>query len=198
AQGLSGPLQVQINQGIIEGLDLEYYLESARALLKKEQRPKNDRKRTSFTTLKGTFLANHNYLTNNDLRLDADNLYALGDGSIDLNQKYLEYKFLVHKIYHDGKQHPNALPLAVRVKGPFNDIKIMPDIDAYLKTVVKKEAQEELEEQLNKHLDKILRKEKTPESNGSPPPTEDNASPESVEDKIEEEIDKGLKKLFKF
>ncbi len=196
--GLNGTTKLQFNNGYIDGVDLDYYLKTARLQLKgldqfigdpdlsdiSEDDKVDNRKRTDYDTITATLLANSNVLTNNDLKLESNDLSAWGDGSIDLNRSYIEYKFTAQRKYTDGKPHPNALPIAVRVKGPFNDIKIQPDFDAYIKSMIKKKGEKKIIQQLDKAL-------------GGDGQNAESIN-DAVEKKIEKEINKGLKKLFKF
>ncbi len=182
SRGLNGSVNLKVANGFIHGIDLDYYLRQARALLKQLPMPSGDRKKTDYQSITATLNANANVLTNNDLLLIADDLRATGDGTIDLNQKALNYRFFAERVYNDGAEHPNALPLAVRVSGPFDKLKITPDMDAYLKTIVERQLKDELNEQVNKQLDKLIKK----------PDAQDGSNA------IEQEIEKGIKKLFKF
>lgn len=180
-KGLNGTTQLNLGKGEIRGVDLDYYLKYARAVMKQIEKPTNDRKVTDFDSITATIKAHHNILYNDDLKLNADDFYAEGDGSIDLNKKYIEYDFIAHRIYKDGQEHPDALPLIVKVRGPFDQVKITPDVDAYIKTLIERETQDAIEKEINKQVDKLL-----------------GTDSEEGSSKIEKSLEKGIKKLFKF
>lgn len=193
--GLNGSTKLAFSNGFIEGVDLDYYMKTARLQLKQldaflgdpdledlSSDKVSDRKRTDYDSITATILANNNVLTNSDLKLNSNDLAATGDGSIDLNKEYISYKFTAKRIYNDGKKHPNALPLSVRVKGPFNNIKIMPDIDAYIQAMIKQKAEGAVIEKLDKALG----------GDGA------DSIEDAIEDRLNKEIDKGIKKIFKF
>jgi uncharacterized protein involved in outer membrane biogenesis len=196
--GLNGTIGLQLNNGFIHGVDIDYYLKQARIQLKTLQQfigdsslddfsaeKTVDKKKTDFDSITATILANSNVLTNNDLRLDSNDFTAVGDGSIDLNNEFISYKFTATRKYSDNKDHSHALPLSVRVKGTFDNIKVMPDIDAYVQAVLKEELKRKAEGELSKQLWKAL--------GGS----SDGAS-KSVDEVIEDKLQDEINKLFKF
>lgn len=191
APGLNGSLKLQVSNGVIEGVDVKYYLSLAQALLKKTETKETDTKRTAFGTLAATLLFNNNVMDNNDLAITSPDFTAKGEGSINLNSQTIAYKIQALKAYQDDKQHTKAYPLAIRIKGPLAHPKVEPDYDVYLKKLMEQEVKGEL----NKQIGKLL---------GTPKETDPNApqeAPQSVEDaakkKLEEKLQKGLKKLFK-
>jgi|GEM_PF-5027912 AsmA protein len=190
AQGLQGTTKLQLEQGFIEGLDLNYYFTLARALIKKEPTPPQDsnQARTPFNQITGTWQAKNNILTNRDLALDSNDFTAQGQGTLDLNQQQIQYQIVAQHRYSDGQAHANALPIAVRIYGPFQQPMVVPDIDAYVRKVVERELQKQVNQQLNKGLNKVLGSDTVPDSEGETVP----------EQKLQDSLEKGLKKLFKF
>ncbi len=189
--GLNGTLKLQIANGVIEGVDVKYYLSLAQALLKKIETKETDSKRTSFGTLVATLLFNNNVMDNNDLAITSADFTAKGEGSINLNSQTIAYKIQALKAYQDNKEHTKAYPLAIRIKGPLSHPKVEPDYDVYLKKLMEQQVKGEL----NKQLGKLL---------GVPKEGDPNAStdaPQNLEDaakkKLEEKLQKGLKKFFK-
>jgi len=196
-QGLQGTTQFALKNGDVQGIDVMYYLSLAQSLLNKEKSPQTNQKVTPFNAITGTLKINHNVIYNNDLLLSAPDFSAKGEGSIQLDAKTLEYKIRAWREYHDNQEHPNAYPLAIRLKGKIASPKIEPDLDVYvkmalereLKKEVKKQVEKQVSKQIEKHLGKILAE------NGS---EDDEASVEDkIQQKLEEKINKGLKKLFK-
>lgn len=197
--GLNGTTALQIYKGVINGVDLDYYLKMARVALKSlpefiedkslktyQEESAKDRKQTDYNSISATIYANSNVLTNNDLKLNADDFTATGEGTIDLNKQYIQYKFVANRVYRDNQVHEHALPLAVRVKGPFSDIQVVPDMDAYVKAVLEEELKKKAKEKLGKEVDKIL----GGSGDGSKSPEE------AVEDDVKEKIEKQFKKWF--
>jgi len=188
ATGLHGIIKCNVTQGTIQGVDVNYYLALAQSLLKKVTNSAPDTKQTTFQTLSATLNLHDNIIDNNDLTILSEDFSANGEGSIYLNDETLAYKLKASKVYHDGKEHPNALPLAIRIKGSIQNPKIEPDMDVYLKKLLNNEINQRLDQQLQKGLNKLLGDK------------EDAANPSTegiVKEKLEKEVGRGLKKIFK-
>lgn len=180
-QNLSGTTKVSITNGAILGLDLDYFYDMAENFVKKQavNQSKNDAI-TPFNQLTAIILLNNNVLSNEDLVMLNNEYRVTGRGQINLAKQTIDYDIKAQKIYRDGREHPNALPLAVSINGPLSKPQIQPDLDLYLKLILEREAKKQIEKNLDKQIGKILGGE------------EDGSSKKN----IEEEIGKGLKKLF--
>jgi len=189
--GLNGTLTLQVADGVIEGVDVKYYLSLAQALVKKTETKETDNKRTPFGTLAATLLFNNHVMENNDLSITSPDFTAKGEGSINLNSQTIAYKIQALKTYHDGLEHPKAYPLAIRFKGPLNHPKVEPDYDVYLKKLM----EQELKGELNKKLGKLLGVAEEGDPN-APEGASQNLE-DAAKKKLEEKLQKGLKKLFK-
>lgn len=187
-----GSIKCTIKNGVIHGADVKYYLNKVQAKLKKEKLTLPDTQQTPFSSLTATLFTHDNMIDNNDLLILSPDFRVNGVGSVNLNDDTLAYKLQAWRQYPDGTEHPNAYPLAIRLKGSLQHPRVEPDFDLYLKTVFEKEMKERLN--INKHLEKGLDKllgGKTEESSES-------ASKENdIQHKLEHEIGKGLKKLFR-
>lgn len=196
--GLNGTVKLQVREGVIEGIDVKYYLSVAQSLLKKSETKESDSKRTPFGNLQATLFFNNHVMDNNDLTITSPDFTAKGEGSINLNSQTIAYKMQAIKTYQDGKEHKNAYPLAIRIKGPLAHPKVEPDFDVYVKKLMAQEVKGELNKQLDKKLGKLLG---VPPAEDGTPPQGDEAKPQNLEDaarkKLEEKLEKGLKKLFK-
>lgn len=192
SNNLSGTTNVSITQGAIMGLDLDYYLQMAENFIKKQaiSAEKNNAK-TPFNSLTATLQLNQKIIRNEDLVVLSDDYKVSGRGTVNLNQNSIDYDLIANKIYHDGKEHPNALPLAVSVKGPLKKPQVVPNVDLYMKKFLEKEGKK----QINKQLEKLIGIDNE-ENTGAT--TTDKSPEKKIEEKIEKEIEKGLKKIFKF
>lgn len=196
-QTLSGVVKCQMNEGVLEGIDVKYYLRAANALLNKEPLNEQDSKRTPFGLLTATLQLHDRQIDNNDLTITAPDFKATGAGNIDLAQQTLLYKVQAWRQYSDGKEHPNAYPLALRISGPLAHPKVQPDMDLYLKTAVKKELQKEINKQLDKNLNKLLGNPAATNNNGQSEAPSEESPEEKLKRKLGKGVEKGLKKLFK-
>jgi len=191
AAGLNGVVKVNVANGIIDGIDVKYYLGLAQSLLKKTENKETDTKKTPFGTMQATLLFNNHVMDNNDLNITSNDFTAKGEGQVNLNSQTLAYKIQALKNYTDGKEHANAYPLAIRIKGPISHPKIEPDYDVYLKKLMEREMKGELNKQLGKLLG--VPKEGDPNAPSDVPANLEDAAKKKLEDKL----NKGLKKLFK-
>jgi hypothetical protein len=177
----------------------------AQALLNKEENKQADTQKTPFGDLTATLNIHDNIIDNNDLKIASSDFIAEGQGSVDINQKTIEYKIKAFRQYADNQQHPNAYPLALRIKGSLRHPKVEPDLDLYIKLATERElrkrAEKELSKQLDKHLGKLLGKDNTTttqetttgEVNAATQPSTEDV----IKDKLQKKLNKGLNKLFK-
>lgn len=192
----NGIVKFNITKGVLNGVDVKYYLSKAQALLSKTESLENNNQKTPFDEFKGTLNIHDNIIDNNDLIILSPDFKANGEGSINLQNQTLAYKLQAWRLYADGSQRPNALPLAIRIKGNLSHPKIEPDLDLYLKAVLKNEVRKELNKQIEKNLSKIIPDSPSDKQDGSADPG--SASPQDkAKKKLEDKIEKGLKKFFK-
>lgn len=184
SQTLSGSTKINISNGSIQGLDLDYYHQMAENFIKKRatDSPKNSGS-TAFESLSATFMVNYPMINNEDLIMYSNRYQTTGRGAINLSQQTIDYDVTITKTGKDGKINPSTLPLAISIKGPLHQPQIVPNLDVYLKRI--------LEQEGKKRIDKLLNSQK----NTSEP---DSNSENRLEEKIEKEIERGLKKLFNF
>lgn len=179
---LNGIVKCNLTNGVIQGVDVSYYLSVAQSLLKKEVNPLSNQKQTPFKSLSATLMIHDNIIDNNDLMVLGNDFKANAEGSIYLNSQTVEYKLQAYKVYEDGKDHPNVIPLAIRIKGPISNPSVEPDLDVYKKKLLDKEVSKQINKQVKRGLERIL----------SP-----DAADNDPDQKIEKEITNGLKKIFK-
>lgn len=194
ANNAQGVIKVSMGNGILQGVDVKYVLQKAQALLKKTPITQNNTHQTPFTSLSATLNIQNQNIHNPDFRMIAPDFHASGIGSVDLQNKTLDYKLQAFKQYPEGEAHPNAYPLAIHIQGDIAHPKIEPDIDLYLKMLVQKEAGKQLDRNLQKGLDRLLGSS----TENAEDTTENTEKPEDkIKRKLNKELKKGLKKLFK-
>ncbi len=145
-KSINGTLVFEAEKGSLIGFDLQKLFTAL--MNQKDNTGVGDE--TLFDTLTGSVSMADGVLTNKDLKLTAEAYTAEGRGSLqlnanDFNQSRLEYTFAAQapKISKD-------LPLAIRLYGKPEHIKVEPDLQAYLKALLKKQFKRGLFEQLNK------------------------------------------------
>ncbi|MBN9286475.1 MAG: hypothetical protein BGO43_06670 [Gammaproteobacteria bacterium 39-13] len=190
----NGIVKMHLKNGTLNGIDVKYYLNLAQSLFNKEKAPGQDTKSTPFGDLTATLALHDNMIDNNDLLITSPDFKANGDGSINLNNKTIEYKLKAFRQYSDNREHTNY-PLAIRIKGTLQHPKVEPDMDLYMKASLEKEMKKQVEKNLNKFLGVKPSNNNDASQNNS---QNTEKSPEDVlKEKLEKKINKGLKKLFK-
>jgi AsmA protein len=191
-RSLNGNAKVVIKSGQIEGVDIPYYYQTAQALLKKQTTSDaHNMHLTKFESLSATIFSHNGVLVNDDLLLTAAPFKVTGKGKIFLAEETLDYAVVAKKVNEQGDAKDGHIPAALKIKGSFTDPKVTPDIEAMAKPAI----EHELKKQLDKQLNKIFKQDgRTPPANNEPGAEQ----PKKLDEKINREIDKGLKKLFKF
>lgn len=170
---LSGKGGVSVGRGTIKGIDLDSLMRSGLAT----------GGTTVFDSLSATFTMDKGNLYNKDLLLKLPIVSATGEGRVGLGARDIDYLFTPKT---GGADVEGGIIIPVRIRGPWADPKIWPDMEK----VIDQNLKEEKEAVKKKVEDKVKEKLKLPTEEG-----------QSVEDaakkKLEEEVLKGLGKLFK-
>ncbi len=188
---VNGIVKVGIKNGVIEGLDVKYYLSVAQSLVSKDKTPIEDTKQTKFGELTATLKLHDQMIDNNDLSIIAPDFKANGEGSVWLGSKTIEYKLQAYKVHSDNQTRPDDYPLAIRIKGSLDHPKIQPDVDVYIKKALEQELQKQLGKQLEKNIGKVLGVPSNDQQNS------EGAQNNELQQKLEDKLNRGLKKLFK-
>lgn len=154
-QNLGGRLTVRVNNGVLHGMDITYWLKAADNLLHKQALPaKMNNPETNFGTLTATLLMNRGLISNSDLLLAGPTLHVTGQGSIDLPREALNYHLFIAKTNADtGGAHHDVVPLII--SGSFDHPSVGLDIEALTKQIVGKALDKE-KNQLKKALSSQL------------------------------------------
>lgn len=191
-RSLNGNAKIVVKNGYLEGVDIPYYYQSAQALVKKQPIPDiEDTHRTQFSDLSASIFAHHGVLVNEDLVLTAPQFKAKGQGKIFLSEQTLDYAVVANKTNEQGEVKEGRIPAALKIKGPLDKPKVTPDLEAMAKPVL----EHEIKKQIDKQINKIFKQDTSPTPAGDEPPVE---QPKNLDDKINREIEKGLKKILKF
>ena len=112
---LQGDGQMTVGRGTISGIDLD-----------KLFRGTPGGGTTVFDSMAATWTIADGVLTNEDLLMDLPNVQAKGAGTVGLGQQNIDYTF-TPQLKNDTD---TGLAVPVRVKGPWADPKIWPDLEA--------------------------------------------------------------------
>lgn len=186
-QSTRGTSHITIQKGVVQGFDLDYYYDVADSFLNKKPQPsQNANGQTQFNQLTATVNLNNHMLNNPDLLILGDGYKITGNGGINLQQSLIKYDVMAVRL-NDSDRIKKSLPLAVQIKGPLNHPTITPDLNKYAQMLLEQEGQRLISHELNKLIGHAENDE-----------TSETDKDNDVAKKIEKEISRGLKKLFKF
>jgi AsmA protein len=164
---LSGPIVFAVADGALEGIDLAYELQRARALFRREAAPaRAGAPRTPFQTLRGDSRLAGGVLTSDPLRLETAVLSVTGQGTFRLSDQAIDYR-LTATVRDVSGATPGAaadaaaladlrsLEIPITVGGTVQDPKVRPDVSALAKARLKRELDERRDEAGQKLQDKV-------------------------------------------
>lgn len=105
-KGLNGANEFSLNDGTIDGIDLNYFLQTANMLLNKEskEQPVNT-KRTAFNSLTGSAVIKNGLVETNNTVLKAPAFTTKAQGSLNLISSDLDFKLQIKPQWEDAKIH---------------------------------------------------------------------------------------------
>lgn len=154
-QQLNGSGRLNLSHGVLRGIDISYYVETAAALVNKQNLPtRSPNNETAFGEVSGTGHIENGILYNNDLVLDSPLYTVKGKGSIDLINKTLNYHLEV--VAKPGKVNEKLLGLygktvPITVSGSLEDPTVSLDTLALMREIGKEQLQK-VGEQIQKAL----------------------------------------------
>jgi AsmA protein len=163
-KNLNGNGRFSFKNGVLEGIDLAYLVDSAYALVQKQAATTQNTNSTEFGDLNGSAVITNGVVNNNDLYLNSPRFETKGQGSIDLVNQQINY--LLQTVSKDaaknkGKNILNIynLTIPIRVSGNLKNPSIELDSADLLKQVAKQQVehvQDKLQEKVKEQLkDKI-------------------------------------------
>jgi len=116
---------------------------------------------------------------------------AEGKGTIDLGQRSIDYTFI--PVLLEG-ENSSGLAIPVRIRGPWADPSIKPDLEKAIdlnfaeeKEELKQQAEEEVRRAIEDELGVVVEEGESVE----------DALEDAVEEKLKDEVERGLKSLFR-
>ena len=171
-RSLSGSGAVNVGRGHIEGIDLDALMGNFDV----------EGGTTVFDSLAATFDMDQGVLRNDDLLMQLPNFTATGTGQVGLGAQTLDYTVTPKALRVNGDR---GLAIPVRIFGPWAAPQIKPDLQAALDMNFAKE-KEQARQKLNEKLEEELGVSR-----------QDGQSVEdAVKQKVEDELRRGLFKLF--
>ncbi|MEO0381292.1 MAG: AsmA-like C-terminal region-containing protein, partial [Pseudomonadota bacterium] len=174
-KSLSGQGAIQFGQGTILGIDLDRLMRSGAV----------GGGTTVFDSLGATWTIEGGVMRNNDLLLSLSNYEARGAGQVGLGAQTIDYTFTpVALRANEG----NGIAIPVRMVGPWSDVSIRPDLEAAIDLNFSAE-----KERIEQQAKDAVRSKLAEELNVTEP---DADLGEAAQQKLEDEVKKGLLKLF--
>lgn len=173
---LSGQGNLQVGRGVITGLDLDRLMRSGTG----------GGGTTVFDSLTATMAMTDGNLVNDDLLLLLPNFRAEGTGRVGLGPRDLDYLFTPAAL---RETTGSGLAIPVRIKGPWANLRITPDVEAAINLNLAEE-RKQLESAAEQEMQRILEQELDVS------PKEGQSVEDAVQDKVEDELKRGLLKLL--
>ncbi|MDV7270825.1 AsmA family protein [Thioclava sp. A2] len=170
---ISGKGAVSMGRGTIKGFDLD-------SLMRKGLATGGT---TVFDSLSASFTMDKGNLTNNDLLLKLPVISATGKGRVGLGARDIDYLFTPKTA---SAESTGGVVIPVRIRGSWDNPKIWPDMDEAIDLNLKEEkkaVQKKAEEEVKKKLGIETQ--------------EGESLEDAAKKKLEQEVLKGLGKLFK-
>lgn len=152
---LNGTGSLSIDNGVLKGVDIAYYVDTAVALINKQPLPaRQPSNATDFGHLTGTGVIKEGILYNQDLFLESPLFTTKGNGTVDLVNKTLDYHLNVTVKLAPSNNTVLALAgktVPIRVTGSLNDPSVTLDTLALMQEIGKEQLQE-VQEKIQKAL----------------------------------------------
>lgn len=141
---LNGNSRFSIDRGMIKGIDVGFYLETANALINKQPLPKRlPGNQTEFGQLTGTATIKNGIIYNNDLQLESPFYTATGKGFVNLVNRTLDY-YLAVTVKAGAQQELAALTnksIPIHISGNLDNPSIRLDTFALMQALGKEQLQ---------------------------------------------------------
>ncbi|MGK7754103.1 MULTISPECIES: AsmA family protein [unclassified Roseovarius] len=173
---LSGGGAFKTGRGVIAGFDLDRLMRSG----------SGTGGTTVFDTLSATFTMEDGNLFNDDLTLKLPQASAVGEGRVGLGARDIDYLF-TPRLLDGGSRDGLAIP--VKIRGPWANPKITPDLEAAIDLNFEEE-KKELERQARQEIEREVEKQLGIERQ------EGQSLEDAAKDALEKELERGLLKLF--
>lgn len=173
---LSGKGAVRTGRGVISGIDLDRLMRSGEVT----------GGTTIFDEMGMTFTISDGLMTSDDLVMEMPFARATGKGGIGLGARNINYLFTPVLLQGETSR---GLAIPVRIKGPWADPKITPDLGKAIDLNLSEE-RKELKEDVKQEVRRAVEKELGVEVQ------EGQSLEDALEDRLKEEVGKELLKLF--
>ena len=157
-----GDIDLKVNDGVLQGFDLNYAVANALALLRKEPNEAVDTKQTAFKQLSATANVAQGLLKNDDFLAVMPRMRLRGNGQLNLSSNEINYSvgadILESKSAASGSSAELSLDelvgatIPVKITGTLFEPKIRPDVAGYIRKKAEDRVKEELEDKIKDKL----------------------------------------------
>jgi AsmA protein len=144
----NGDVKLAFKDGALNGFNIRYSIDKAKAKLKGDPAPSAEDRKTDFSSLELSGVIKNGVFISNDLNLQAPVMRVGGEGQADLNNNTINYlvnaKLVGTTKGQDGgtADDLSGLSIPVRIDGPFANPKIDVQFDEMLKNKAAQKAAE--------------------------------------------------------
>lgn len=151
---LGGNGSFSLTDGMIQGINIDYQIQRAQALLQKSSPPaQSTADNTPIGTMSGTFTMNNGIAHNDDLIIKTPAAQATGAGDINLPQRSMDYTLTLTATQSNQLQG-QKVPL--HITGPFSNLSYNLDVAAIVQQVAKQQIQKQISKSLGDQGQKLL------------------------------------------
>jgi|CXWL01.1.fsa_nt_gi AsmA protein len=134
---LAGKGDIKLSDGTIRGVNIAQVISSARAMVTGVD---TSSEKTNFSELGGTYTITQGIVKNDDLAMKAPLLRLKGAGTVDLPNRYVNYRLtpsVVATLQGQGGKDKAGLDIPVNVEGNFEKLKFTPDLASVAQDAIK-------------------------------------------------------------
>lgn len=153
-ESLNGSLAFDFKDGAVQGANIAAIAESAANIMQGNLSAVNldqnfsAAEKTDFASLSGSFQFNNGVGTSDDLALLNPLVRVTGNGNLDLPATLLDFRTkssLVSSLEGQGGQlDASGITIPIKIKGPFHEVKIRPDVSSEIKEKLKDKVKNKL------------------------------------------------------
>lgn len=155
---LNGSMNITATDGILYGVDVEYEFARIFAHLNKDTVQRQNSKQTPYQSLTASTTIDKGLLQNRDLSIRLPRYHIKGDGTVNLQNKKLDYDIAIKALYPVTIATPVIRTdlanyyLPIHIGGTTDDPKPAPDFAGIAKIVVAETAKEVIKQQLQRQI----------------------------------------------
>jgi AsmA protein len=154
---LAGPIDFDVQDGAVEGIDVTYEIERAQSLLQGQAPPpRSGPAHTPFNVLSSRSQLGRGVLATDPLRLETAVLKVSGKGTLRLADQAVDYQIIARLEQVPARFTAlKSLEIPIAVTGTVHDYKVRPDLAGIAKGRIKQELEQHKEELRDKLRDQL-------------------------------------------